>query len=327
VNAGETIGALEATPVLLHEQQCSGEVDHCTVLVSVTDNGGGIPNQDIPVLFQAFRQLNAGLQYKGKGTGLGLAICLEIVAKHGGRVGVRNCPDAGGATFLVAFRLPVLHHGNQHTEGGDQHTSLISSQQGDQHTSLISFQRIREISRSEQSAGDTSVSFLSNNSHHGKADGPRPQPTLHILHPPEHGASASALCRTGESGQSVHLPNARGSSCSSSASTESCVPWAQSSSVTHAAYPPTDAPAAPEDGAARQARRMQSIATVSSATPGPVSALDVPVFSISHRSSSVSPRWDTERSGSRACLLPYWRFEYQTGVLVPYRASDMSAAS
>jgi signal transduction histidine kinase len=52
--------------------------------VSVSDTGPGIPAEDLPFIFDAYRQ-TAGGETKG-GVGLGLAIAARIVARHGGRI-------------------------------------------------------------------------------------------------------------------------------------------------------------------------------------------------------------------------------------------------
>jgi two-component system sensor histidine kinase BaeS len=66
------------------------------VCIEITDNGCGIPAEDLPYVFERF--------YKGKsgGLGLGLAIVQELVTAHGGTVSVRSL--AGSVTsFRVMF--------------------------------------------------------------------------------------------------------------------------------------------------------------------------------------------------------------------------------
>ncbi len=70
--------------------------------VSVTDNGMGIPEGDVDLIFDEFSQV--GKRSGGhKGSGLGLAICRRIVEAHGGRIWATSRLQAG-STFT--FRLP-----------------------------------------------------------------------------------------------------------------------------------------------------------------------------------------------------------------------------
>lgn len=68
------------------------------VEVAVEDTGSGIPEADLPRVFEPFYTT------RSKGTGLGLAICMQITAAHGGTIGVVRTGPAG-TTILVT--LPV----------------------------------------------------------------------------------------------------------------------------------------------------------------------------------------------------------------------------
>jgi len=74
------------------------------VRISVSDTGIGIAGEDIPKLFEKFRQLGEAVMRPAGGTGLGLAICKEIARQHGGSVGVDSALGKG-STFYVT--LPV----------------------------------------------------------------------------------------------------------------------------------------------------------------------------------------------------------------------------
>ncbi len=73
------------------------------VLVAVSDTGVGISPEDLPHIFEEFRQVGQGTA-KAEGTGLGLALAKKFVELHGGRIGVESVPGAG-STFT--FSLPL----------------------------------------------------------------------------------------------------------------------------------------------------------------------------------------------------------------------------
>lgn len=70
----------------------------------VADNGNGIPEESLPLIFNRFYTTSASHQTGRRGTGLGLAICKSIIEAHGGQITARNRPE-GGAAFR--FELPV----------------------------------------------------------------------------------------------------------------------------------------------------------------------------------------------------------------------------
>jgi signal transduction histidine kinase len=67
------------------------------VTVKVSDDGSGIPADDIDKVFEPFYTT------KARGTGLGLAVVAQIVEEHGGAVSVRSMPDVG-TEFTVRLR-------------------------------------------------------------------------------------------------------------------------------------------------------------------------------------------------------------------------------
>jgi signal transduction histidine kinase len=84
-----------------------GGLDADNVYVSVVDTGGGIPEHDLPRIFDvAFRGDRARTPGEG-GAGLGLAIARGLVEAHRGEITVRN--QNGGACFTV--RLPAAAAG------------------------------------------------------------------------------------------------------------------------------------------------------------------------------------------------------------------------
>ncbi len=59
------------------------------VVIRVTDTGEGIPEPDLPYIFDPYRQVQASKK-KGLGVGLGLAIAKRITEAHGGTIAVES---------------------------------------------------------------------------------------------------------------------------------------------------------------------------------------------------------------------------------------------
>jgi two-component system, sensor histidine kinase and response regulator len=74
------------------------------VYVSVTDTGEGIAAEEIPYLFDPYRQ--AAGRNRSLGVGLGLAIAKRIVAAHGGNIVVRSKRGVGSRFTVI---LPTEH--------------------------------------------------------------------------------------------------------------------------------------------------------------------------------------------------------------------------
>jgi len=76
------------------------------VLVTVTDTGEGIAEEDRDKLFQPFSQVDDSPTRKTGGTGLGLSISRSFIEMHNGRIGLLWSEVGKGSTFF--FALPVL---------------------------------------------------------------------------------------------------------------------------------------------------------------------------------------------------------------------------
>ncbi|MFQ4136561.1 PAS domain S-box protein [Nodosilinea sp. PGN35] len=70
----------------------------------VVDTGLGIKAEDLPALFQPFRQIDSGLARTHDGTGLGLAICRRLVELMGGTIYAESTWGKG-STFTVTLPL------------------------------------------------------------------------------------------------------------------------------------------------------------------------------------------------------------------------------
>jgi heavy metal sensor kinase len=81
--------------------QRMGEADsEAGVRVDISDTGIGIPEQDLPMIFNRFYRVDKRMTREHGGAGLGLSIAQWIVRMHEGRIEVRSTPGVG-STFSV----------------------------------------------------------------------------------------------------------------------------------------------------------------------------------------------------------------------------------
>ncbi len=73
-------------------------------LVEITDTGEGIPQSELPHIFDKFYQVESTMTRQRGGIGLGLPICKELIKAHGGEIWVRSALGKG-TTF--SFTLPL----------------------------------------------------------------------------------------------------------------------------------------------------------------------------------------------------------------------------
>jgi signal transduction histidine kinase/ActR/RegA family two-component response regulator len=79
--------------------------EHGMLLISVVDNGVGIPHRDQLRIFEAFEQVASPVGREQPGTGLGLALARQLVELHGGRIWVESAGADRGSCFR--FTLPL----------------------------------------------------------------------------------------------------------------------------------------------------------------------------------------------------------------------------
>ena len=87
------------------------------VLISVKDNGVGIPAEMLPKVFQLFTQIDDDLHRSRGGLGIGLALARQLIEMHGGTIAAESGGSGTGSIFKV--RLPMAadvleqaHHGD-----------------------------------------------------------------------------------------------------------------------------------------------------------------------------------------------------------------------
>jgi two-component system, OmpR family, phosphate regulon sensor histidine kinase PhoR len=73
------------------------------VAIAVSDQGPGIPDEDLSRIFERFYRVDKSRARDPGGTGLGLAIVKHLVELHGGRVWAENRSE-GGAQFTIELR-------------------------------------------------------------------------------------------------------------------------------------------------------------------------------------------------------------------------------
>ena len=83
---------------------CSSIVSDLEIMITVTDNGPGIPQDKLDHLFKRYYRTDYNGQ-KFTGLGLGLYISAEIIKNHGGKIGA-NSQLGQGSEFW--FTLPLV---------------------------------------------------------------------------------------------------------------------------------------------------------------------------------------------------------------------------
>ncbi len=81
--------------------QLSLEADEA--VLTIRDEGQGISAEDLPYLFDEFRQFGKG-NARGEGYGLGMAFVNSVIQRHEARIDCVSEPDVG-TTFTLAFRI------------------------------------------------------------------------------------------------------------------------------------------------------------------------------------------------------------------------------
>ncbi len=91
--------------VIAQFQQSLEDIERQEALISIRDQGIGIPKEEQAHLFGRFIRATNGQAHGISGTGLGLFLCRELIEQHGGHIWFESIEGAGSTFFI---RLPLL---------------------------------------------------------------------------------------------------------------------------------------------------------------------------------------------------------------------------
>jgi len=94
------------------------------VILSIADEGPGIPDADKERVFERFYQTETGRAVRSRGVGLGLSICRHIAGVHGGRIWVSDNAPRGA---VVNVWLPGFATGAEHQVKAEPPTFAAAS--------------------------------------------------------------------------------------------------------------------------------------------------------------------------------------------------------
>lgn len=77
-------------------------------ILSIADNGIGIPEQMQSKVFDLFTQVKSSLEQSQGGLGIGLALVKHLVGMHGGAISVTSPGEGKGSTFTVSLPVTVV---------------------------------------------------------------------------------------------------------------------------------------------------------------------------------------------------------------------------
>jgi signal transduction histidine kinase/CheY-like chemotaxis protein len=98
----------ERGEILVHVQPEPGR--HDMVRFSVRDTGIGIPQEQLPLIFEQFHQADPSTTRRHGGTGLGLAICRRLVELMGGRICAESQVGQGSVFHFTVIMPAHQHH-------------------------------------------------------------------------------------------------------------------------------------------------------------------------------------------------------------------------
>ena len=87
--------------------------DARSICLSVRDTGIGIPEAELPRVFERFHRMPNSWARSHEGTGIGLALVQELTRLHGGRASVESV-EGQGTTFSVWIPMGIAHLAREH---------------------------------------------------------------------------------------------------------------------------------------------------------------------------------------------------------------------
>ena len=84
------------------------DADGSHAILTVSDTGTGIPESELPRIFERFHRIEGAQGRTYEGTGIGLALTQELVKLHGGEISVVSRPGKGSA-FTISLPFGSAH--------------------------------------------------------------------------------------------------------------------------------------------------------------------------------------------------------------------------
>jgi DNA-binding response OmpR family regulator len=101
--------AFKFTPAggeVLFSLEVGGSAQQCILKAYITDNGIGIPADQLQRIFDRFHQVDASATRSNEGTGIGLTLVKELVTLHDGKISVESV-EGKGTTIQVILPLTI----------------------------------------------------------------------------------------------------------------------------------------------------------------------------------------------------------------------------
>lgn len=85
------------------------KVNNSDVFILVRDNGIGIPEDKLEMIFERFKQVDSRLNKEGEGSGIGLSLVKSLVEMHGGTISINSALGIG-TDFVIKLPNKITHH-------------------------------------------------------------------------------------------------------------------------------------------------------------------------------------------------------------------------